>query len=69
MKQAKKEIAYEQKLANQTQAEQEKMNAKAEAEKKQAEAKAQAEAEYRAKVDAMKNELKKETANAESQNS
>ena len=69
LKQAKKEIAYEQKLANQTQAEQEKMEAKAQAEKELAEAKAQAEAEYRARVDAIKNKLKTEDASAENQNS
>ena len=57
LKEAKKEIATEQKLANQTQAEQEKAKAKAEEEKKAQEEKAKADAEHRAKVEEAKAKL------------
>lgn len=57
LKEAKKEIATEQKLANQTQAEQEKAKAKAEEEKKAQEEKAKADAEHRAKVEQAKAKL------------
>ena len=57
MKEAKKEIATKEKLANQTQAEQEKAKAKAEAEKKAELEKQKADAEHRAKVELAKRKL------------
>lgn len=54
IKEAKKEIANAEKLANQTQAEQEKAKLKEEEEKKAQEEKKKAEAEHRAKVEAAK---------------
>lgn len=56
-KEAKKEIAQEKKLANQTQAEQEKAKAKAEAEATAKAEKEKAEAEHRAKVEEVKKKL------------
>ena len=53
-KEALKEIAEEEKLVNQTQAEAEKAQAKADAQAQAKEAKAQAEAEHRAKVEEVK---------------
>lgn len=57
MKEAKKEIATQEKLANQTQAEQCKAKAKAEAEKKAELEKQKADAEHRAKVELAKRKL------------
>lgn len=57
IKEAKKELAEEERIANQTQAEQEKAKAKEEAEQKAQEEKAKAEAEHRAKVDEAKAKL------------
>lgn len=56
-KQAKKEIAHEKKLANQTQAEQEKAKAKANADAQAKAEKEKADAEYRAKVEEAKRKL------------
>lgn len=56
-KEAKREIANEEKLANQTQAEQEKAKAKEEAEKKAEQEKMKADAEHRAKVENAKRKL------------
>ena len=60
IKEAKAEIKAEEKLANQTQAQQEKANAKILAEAKARQQKQLAEAEHRAKLDAIKAELKNE---------
>lgn len=57
VKEAKKEIDKEKKLANQTQAEQEKEKAKAEAEAKAKEQKEKTDAEHRAKVEEVKKQL------------
>ena len=57
VKEAKKELKAEQKIANQTQAEQEKAKAEAEAKKVAEAEKAKAEAEYRAKVEQAKAKL------------
>jgi hypothetical protein len=57
LKEAKKEIATEEKLANQTQAEQEKARLKAEAEQKAETARQIADAEHRAKIEAAKKTL------------
>ena len=61
IKEAKKEIKLEAKLANQTQAQQEKKLAKEEAEKKAKEEKENAEAEHKAKVAEIKAQLLAET--------
>jgi hypothetical protein len=63
LKEAKKELANAEKLANQTQAEQEKAKAKAEAEQKAKAEKAKADAEHRAKVEQAKARLVAEQAN------
>lgn len=57
VKEAKKEIAQEKKLANQTQSEQEKAKAKADAEAKAKIEKEKADAEHRAKVEEAKKKL------------
>lgn len=57
VKQAKKEIAQEEKAKNQSEAQKEKEQAKAQAEQKAKEEKDKADAEYKAKVDAAKAEL------------
>ena len=62
-KEAKKELANAEKLANQTQAEQEKAKAKAEAEQKAKAEKAKADAEHRAKVEQAKARLLAEQRN------
>lgn len=62
-KEAKKELANAEKLANQTQAEQEKAKAKAEAEQKAKIEKAKADAEHRAKVEQAKARLIAEQRN------
>lgn len=62
-KEAKKELANAEKLANQTQAEQEKAKAKAEAEEKAKAEKAKADAEHRAKVEQAKARLLAEQRN------
>lgn len=65
VKEAEKELANEEKVANQTQAEQEKAKAKAEAEKLAKQEKEKADAEHKAKVEAIKRQLKAEKAKAE----
>ena len=65
IKEAKKEIKAEEKLANQTQAQQEKKLAKEEAEKKAKEEKDKAEAEHKAKVAEIKAQLLADTKKAE----
>ena len=64
-KEAKKEIKAEEKLANQTQAQQEKKLAKEEAEKKAKAEKEKAEAEHKAKVAEIKKQLLADTKKAE----
>lgn len=61
VKEAEKELATEKKLANQTQAEQEKAQAKAEKEAQAKAEKEKAEAEHRAKVEAVKAQIKAQT--------
>ena len=62
LKEAEKEIANEEKVANQTQAQQEKAKAKAETEQKAKEVKEKAEAEHRARVEEAKAKLLAEKA-------
>ena len=65
VKEAEKELANEEKLANQTQAEQEKAEIKKTKAEEEAKAKAKADEEHKAKVDAIKAQLKAEKAKAE----
>ena len=62
VREAQKELKAEQKVANQTQAEQEKAQAKADAQKQAEEEKAKAEAEHRAKIEQAKAEIKAQLA-------
>lgn len=66
VKEAKKEIAQQKKLANQTQAEQEKAKAKAEAEATAKAEKEKADAEHRAKVEEAKKKLLAQNNNNQS---
>lgn len=63
VKEAKKELANEEKVANQTQAEQEKAKAKANAEAKAKAEKEKADAEHKAKVEAIKAQIKANKTN------
>lgn len=65
VKEAEKELANEEKIATQSQAEQEKAKAKATAEAQAKAEKEKADAEHKAKVEAIKRQLKAEKAKAE----